>query len=478
MTETPRFKPEPEPPTASVTRRVAIGALLASAGGFALLGPSAGRQAPRGRIILEYWEKWTGHEGEAMQRLIDEFNASQDRVWVRYSAMSAIDQKATIAIAGNSPPALVGLWSFNLPAFVQSGAVIPLNELNDLYGEQTERALADTFGAPDTRLDRSHYTDPVWDLISQNGLVGGVPNTCSTMALYYSRSRFAEVGLDPDKPPQTIEQMDTCADACMAYDADGSVARAGFVHREPGWWNWLWGAWFGGRVYDEQTRAATCDTPQNIAGYEWVQSYSERYGVQNLSGFQSGFGGYSSLQQPLLSGKVAMTLHGPFLANVINKFKPDFDYGVTPFPMAAAALDENSPRSLMECDVLCIPRGCPHPAEAFEFLMFTQARRNAEAIAIAHAKPSPLRQTTPDFASRHPNRFVELHNTLAASAGAFTFPKTRANPQIVAEFDAQISAFTNLLRPARDILTDIQARAQSAVARVNARQDSRAAPQT
>lgn len=456
-----------------VSRRVAIGALVAGAGGFALFGPRPGRRAPRGRIVLEYWEKWTGHEGEAMQRLIDEYNARQDRVWVRYSAMSAIDQKAMISIAGNSPPSLVGLWSYNIPAFVESGAVIALNELRDLYGEQSERTLADRFGAPNTILDRSHYTDPVWDLIGQGGRVGGVPNTCSTMAMYYDRARFAEVGLDPDRPPKTIQEMDVCAEACMAYKADGSVARAGFIHREPGWWNWLWGYWFGGQVYDRKQRVATCDTAEIIAGYEWVQSYSERYGVQQISGFQSGFGGYSSLQQPLLSGKVAMTLHGPFLANVINTFKPGFDYGVTPFPMAAGALDEENPRTLMECDVLCIPRGCPHPKEAFEFLMYTQTRRNAESLAIAHAKPSALRVTSPDFAAQHPNRFVRLHNSLAASGGAFTFPKTRANPQIVSEFDAQIGAFTNLLRPAGEILAGIQARAEEAVAQVNARQDSR-----
>lgn len=454
---------------AQISRRVAVGGLLAAAGGFALFGPRSGRKAPSGRVVLDYWEKWTGNEGVAMQRLVDEFNARQDRIWVRYTAMSAIDQKSMIAIAGNAPPSLVGLWSFNLPAFVESGAVLPLDELQKAYGGAASERLERDQGAPGVAISQNRYAAPVWSLINHDGHVGGVPNTCSTMALYYNRALFREHGLDPDRPPRTIAELDEVADRLTEKDSSGSVSRAGFLHREPGWWNWLWGYWFGGTVYDEATRTATCDAPANVRGYEWVQSYSERYGTRQLASFRSGFGGYSSLQQPLLSGKVAMSLHGPFLANVIETFDPGFDYGVAPFPMSDEALDEANPRSLMECDVLCIPRGCPHPEEAFEFLLFTQARRNAESLAIAHAKPSPLRETSSDFRDRHPNRYVGLHNRLAASDGAFTFPKTRAWPQIVSEFDAEIAAFVGLSRPAGEILSDIQRRASSAVEQVNRR---------
>ena len=457
------------PARGDITRRAALGTLAAAAGGFALLGPSSGRKAPRGRVVLDYWEKWTGNEGEAMQRLVDRFNAQQDRIWVRYTAMSAIDQKSMIAIAGNAPPALVGLWSFNLPAFVESGALLPLDELEAAYGATAAENLRTQHGLPGTQLESEQYTAPVWSLINHNGSIGGVPNTCSTMALYYNKARFREAGLDPELPPRTIAELDAYARACTTVDENGSVTQGGFLHREPGWWNWLWGYWFGGSVYDEVTRVATCDAPANIRGYEWVQSYSQEYGTGQLASFRSGFGGYSSLQQPLLAGKVAMALHGPFLANVINTFDPSFEYGVVPFPMAADVLDQDSPRSLMECDVLCIPRGCPHPEEAFEFLMFTQQQANAEALAIAHAKPSPLRVTSAAFAERHPNKYVQLHNQLTRSPGTFTFPKTRAFPQIVAEFDAEISGMVNLSRPATEILADIQSRAQQAVEQVNRR---------
>ena len=55
--------------------------------GLPLAGTGCAQQAeeytPDGRLILQYWEKWTGFEGEAMQSVVDAFNASQDELFVQ-----------------------------------------------------------------------------------------------------------------------------------------------------------------------------------------------------------------------------------------------------------------------------------------------------------------------------------------------------------------------------------------------------------
>jgi hypothetical protein len=53
-----------------MTRRAALGALAAGGAAFALFGPRGDKQSSRGRIVLDYWEKWTGHEarGDAAHR--------------------------------------------------------------------------------------------------------------------------------------------------------------------------------------------------------------------------------------------------------------------------------------------------------------------------------------------------------------------------------------------------------------------------
>ena len=38
------------------------------------------------RIVIRYWEKWTGFEADAMRVVVNDFNASQDRIFVDYTS--------------------------------------------------------------------------------------------------------------------------------------------------------------------------------------------------------------------------------------------------------------------------------------------------------------------------------------------------------------------------------------------------------
>jgi multiple sugar transport system substrate-binding protein len=103
--------------------------LAAAALGFVAFGPRGGKERSDGRLVLDYWEKWTGLEGRAMIKIVDEFNASQDRIFVRYFSTSGIDQKTKVAIAGGDPPDIVGLWNPNVAGFAASGAILPLSDI-------------------------------------------------------------------------------------------------------------------------------------------------------------------------------------------------------------------------------------------------------------------------------------------------------------------------------------------------------------
>lgn len=449
---------------AKLTRRAAVGTMAAAGLGFALFGPRRAQDVPPGRTVIDYWEKWTGQEADAMRLVVDRFNRSQDRIWVRYFSMSAIDQKTTIAISGGDPPDLVGLWNFSLPAFVESGAVMDLQALDAQFGAEVARAFNQRYGDLDHRLRRDRYAQQVWDMCLWNGSLGGIVSTCTNMGLYYDRAAFRSAGLDPDRPPRTINELDQYAQRLTTYDADGKIERAGFIHREPGWWNWIWGFHFGGRLLDDQGNA-TADAPENIRAFDWLQTYPERYGTARLVAFQSGFGGYNSVQQPILAGKVAMVLQGSFIANVFNTFRPDFDYGAAPFPVIDELYDPDRPIGLMEADVLCIPQGAPHPREAYEFLMFVQRQECLELLASRHAKPTPLVNITREFVRTHPNRYIEMHNRLAVSPRAFPKPQTRIWPQYEAEFNAKIGALWERQETAAEVLAQIQRRAQIQIER-------------
>ncbi len=435
--------------TTAITRRAAVGVLGAAGLGFAVLGPRPRKDAPGGRVVLDYWEKWTGQEGRAMQRLVDRYNASQDRVFVRYFAMAGIGQKALIAIAGGDPPDIIGLWNFNIPAYAEAGALVALDELAAEFG-----------------IRREDYAAAVWPLLTHRDRLWGVVSTCGTVALYYNRAMFREAGLDPDRPPRTIDEFDEYNRRLTVVEGGSGgegrrLARVGFIHTEPGWWSWLWGYFFGGTLYDGARDRATAASAENVAGYRWVQSYAERYGADALISFQSGLGVYGSAQNAFILGKVAMVNQGPWLVNTIVQYKPGMEYAVAPFPVEAGVYDAQRPIGLLDSDVLVIPRGTRHPREAMAFIAFTQRRENIEQLSREHCKNSPLAASSPEFLSSHPNPFVHVHDAIAQSPRAFVFPRTRTWPEYEKEFNAGMQRMWRLQEPAAGALERIQDRAQA-----------------
>ncbi len=450
-----------------IARRSALGLMAVGGAAFACFGPRGAKESSGGRIVLDYWEKWTGHEGRAMQRVVDDFNASQDRILVRYLVTAGIDQKTLISVAGGDPPDIVGLWNFNVPLYAESNAIIPLDEFDSNYAPRLERYAAGV--------------RPIMTYPDRTGRMRtwATVNTGGTLALYCNRAAFREVGLDPDRPPRTIEELDEYARRLDRAGPGGEIERAGFLHTEPGWWSWIWGYHFGGSLYDRATDRAMAASPENVRAFEWLQDTSRRLGVDRVVRFQSGFRtAYDSPQNGFLSGKVAMVVQGPWLANVVNAHNPGLDYAVAPFPVTSAIYDEHAPIGLIDTDILVIPRGARHPEASMEFIAYTQRQDVVEFLSTAHCKNSPLAEASEWFLSQHPNRGVRVHSAIAASPRSFLCPPTRTWPQFKDEFDASMQRIWALTRPAAEELHDANARAQALLDRAAAQRRRRGHAET
>jgi ABC-type glycerol-3-phosphate transport system substrate-binding protein len=440
-----------------IGRRTAMGALAAGAAAFALFGPRGAKESAGRRIVLDYWEKWTGHEARAMQEIVHRFNQSQDRILVRYIVTAGIDQKALVAIAGGDPPDVVGLWSYNVPAFAEASAILPLDDLGAPFGVH-----------PDI------YSAGVRQVALHEGKFWAAINTGGSVAMYYNRELFRQAGLDPDHPPRTIAELDHDSVALTSTQA-GRILRTGFLHSEPGWWCWVWGYPFGGTLYDPTSDRSLIASPENIAGYEWVQSYPRRLGPAAEQQFRAGFGNYDSPLNAFLSGKVGIILQGPWLANVINAYKPGLDYGVAPFPVIDSLYDPAAPIALIDTDILVIPRGVKHPQASMEFIAFTQRQDNVEFLSTVHCKASPLAASSEAFLANHPNRGVRIFDALAKSPRTFVCPRTRTWLQLREDFEATMQDLWTLRRAAPAALTDLQSRAQALLDRAADQRRRRAA---
>lgn len=456
----------------SMSRRTALTAMIAGGLGFAAFGPRGAKQIADGRIVLDYWEKWTGHEARAMQKIVDRYNDSQSRIRVRYLTTAGIDQKALISIAAGDPPDLVGLWNYNVPQYAETGAILPLDEL-DVKGEVRPERYAQGFRPVLMHPDPHTKKNRQWAVV----------NTGGVLALYYNKQIFREAGLDPEHPPLSLEEMEAANRKLMKRAGPGTssaLERAGFLHIEPGWWSWIWGYSFGGKLYDAENDRSLAASAENIAGFDWVQRTSEEHGVDATKTFKAGFGNYDSPLNAFLTGKLAMVIQGPWLANVITAHgpkdaqgRPMLDYGVIPMPVIQSQLDPNHPVGLIDCDIMVIPRGVKHPEACMEFMAYLQRQENVETMALAHYKNSPLAVSSKAFLENHPNRGIRTFDAIAQSDRTYMVPRTRAWPQIKDELDAGLQRIWSLERPAKEELALIQRRSQDYLDTVEAQRTQR-----
>ena len=400
-----------------------------------------GPAAEDGKIHISYWEKWTGFEGEAMRAVVDEFNRRQDEIYVDMLTISQVDNKLLLSTAGGVPPDVVGLWNSNLSSFADKKVLLPLDDYLERAG-----------------ISREDYIPAYYDLCEYEGVMYALPSAPASHGLHWNKRLFRETGLDPERPPRTMEELDAYSERLTKRDESGHLILMGFLPTEPGWWNWAWGCYFGGRLWNGED-TITIDSPANVRGYEWVESYAERYGVTSLQLFQSGFGNFSSPQNAFLSGQVAMVLQGVWMSNFVDKYAPGMEWGAAPFPYPADS-PELAEVASVEADVLCIPVGARHREEAFEFIRFVNSQEGMELLCMGQGKHTPLAEVSEEFLAEHPNPYIEVFIDVAKRSRTFSNPKTPLWSEYLSEMNAAFDEIWLGEASAEEALGRVRARVQ------------------
>lgn len=452
--------------------RLAMGVACLLVSSSACSGKSD-KQAPR---HITYWEKWNGFEGEAMDAVVADFNALEVAhakhdpnyapLEVEKVTVSNIEQKLLIAIAGGNPPDLAGNYSFAVAAYADHGA---LTELGPLLAQ--------------SGFDRSRYIENFMRLGEYRGQTWALPIVPASTALVFNKRLFVEAGLDPEKPPSTIEELDAFAEQLTRWEVTlpsgekkiqsgylpevsaerKRLLQVGFLPNEPIWWMFGWGDFFGGRLLDDANTISTAD-PANIRGFEWVASYSRKLGVGVIKRFRSGFGNSSSPQSAFLSGKVAMVMQGVWIHNYIEKYAPGLAWAAAPFPYPAGH-PELARTTRADADVLMIPKGSAHPAEAMQFIQYASTQAALEKLCLGQQKFTPLKSVSDAFWREHPHPYIRLFRELAMSKNAVSIPQTGIWNEYKRELGNAADLIQNLKEPPAQALGNVQIKMQEALDR-------------
>jgi len=427
-----------------------------------------------GRLIIDYWEKWTGFEDDAMQAVIDDFNASQNRLFVKKLTVGEIERKVMLATAGGDPPDVAGVYSGTITGFSEKGALTPLDKMVQQAG-----------------IKRDDYIPVYWDMCNYHGFQWALPSTPATLALHWNKKLFREAGLDPDKPPQSLDELEAMSEklTIVEINRNGATARVRYTEltdqekraknfklvqighdpQQPGWWMPMWVWWFGGRLWDGERRI-TANSPECVQAFAWLRSQAEKYGVDNRRSFGASFGNFQSPQNPFLAGQIAMTLQGVWMYNFIDKYAPQMEWGAAPFP---AKDPQKYPQvTFADADMLVIPKGSHHPKEAFEFIRYINTQGPMEKLCLGQRKFSPLSKVSDGFIKNHPNPYIRTFIALANSPNAHRLPALSVWSEYNDEMNVAVDRVTALEATPQEALDAVQLRMQWKLDRVLRRWDA------
>jgi sn-glycerol 3-phosphate transport system substrate-binding protein len=199
--------------------------VVAAACGGALPGGDSSAQAPAKDIKpaaqITWWHAMSGVNGDAINKIVSGFNASQSNIKVATVFQGNYDDllaKLNTAIASNAAPALVQVYDIGQAYMRDSAQVVPMQAFID----------RDKFATAD-------FEPAVINYYKYQDKLQSMPFNSSSSMLYYNKDAFKEVGLDPNKPPVTFTEVAEAAKKLTKKDASGQTTRYGFGPSVYGW---------------------------------------------------------------------------------------------------------------------------------------------------------------------------------------------------------------------------------------------------
>jgi len=347
------------------------------------------------KVVVSYWHSWGGIDGVETEKLAEEFNRTHPniKVVVTYTprrAMLNTSEKLLIAVAAGNAPDLTMLGRPSVSQFAYGKSLLCLDEY-----------------AKEDGVTAKDFTPAEWEGACWEGHVYALPFHCGGPVFFWNRDRFQELGLDPNKPPKTIAELEEYADRLTECGPEGGLVRVGFVP-------WLdqgflcgWGWIFGGKWYDYGANQVTANHPKNVEALEWIASYAKKYGAHSLDTFTSGIG--VEVVHHFYVEKVLMAMLGNWELGEIERYAPDLNYGVGPPPYPPGG-EANSAWTSGPHNA--IPRGTKHPREAWEFMKFLSGSSDAVLNFLKlthHLSPNVKLQQNPFFHEGPTGIIAELY---------------------------------------------------------------------
>jgi sn-glycerol 3-phosphate transport system substrate-binding protein len=276
-------------------------------------------------VQITLWHGLTAANERALQQLTSQFNAAHPDIHVTLVNNITYEEDLHKFVAGLSTgdlPDLVQIEDTGLQQMIDTRAVLPAASC----------VKADNYSG-----QLSDFVDRVVRYWSVKGVIYPMPFNVSNPVFLYNKKAFVKAGLDPNSPPQTLEQV--TADA-QKLKASGAVARAGYGLKTDPWFLEQWmakaGEPFVNNSNGRQARA-TKAVFKNAAGqqvFSWMaQMVRSGNALANIDQGPSAFDNLFGIG----AGNMAMTVDTSATLGTVTQVLgsgqfPNVELGVAPLP--------------------------------------------------------------------------------------------------------------------------------------------------
>ncbi len=291
-----------------------------------VLGVALGLAAPAAQAeeSVTLWHSMGGRNGESVNALVDQFNAA-----------NAGKIKVTAIFQGPYGDALA-----KVKAAIQSKQLPQLVQVNEIGSRLVyDLKITEPFGdlAKGAGFDTNDLLKGIAAYYTVNGKLLSLPFNASAPVLYYNKTAFKEAGLDPDKPPQTLQELRAAAEKLVVKQGDRTT-RHGFVAVIDGW---LMEQFYGranldycnnGNGRDALATAVNWNVPEvrDIVGW-WGAIMRDGVGLSAGRENNDGIAAFTS-------GRAAMLIFTS--ANMRDMMREaKFEVGVAPYPAPKAGMN-------------------------------------------------------------------------------------------------------------------------------------------
>ena len=288
-----------------MTRITALSAALAAS--TALVTPAAAET----ELTMYYPIAVGGALTEVVDGLVARFEEQNPDITVNAIYAGNYDDtriKALAALDSGEPAQLAVIAAIDAYDLIEQDLIVPFE---DTIETEEEQAWLDSFYP--ALMANSKIEGQTW----------GVPFQRSTVVAYYNKDMFRDAGLDPDKAPETWDELVEMGKTLSTED------RHGLMIPSTGYPYWMFQALAiqnGTELMSEDGLTTYFDDPAVVDTLEFWKSLSVEHGIM-----PEGTVEWGTLRQAFLEGETAMMWHSTGNLTAV-KNDASFDFGVAMLP--------------------------------------------------------------------------------------------------------------------------------------------------